>query len=315
MDRTTFVVSLWAALILCSCTKVTSVHLIDNPTNRDITITIDGVTSVIPALSYSKQLFEAGIHQLIYNGDSVYFVVLPTEKSGLINPTLSTYYIGVTLIDSKDLLEEQPIGDNKIPRNLLSTQNRPLPITNKDSVLLLSELFIDPSLFDVFIDHNAFEAEKEISALARLDSTVSIKKLGRFLDIDYQIHDRALLSEKTRHQKKCSEPLVVRDYDKNYGNINGMVMPQCDVSLFICDSAKIHVTKLLSTYKKWIQMKGEDFTTTYYNALLKNKIAEMGNLCHNTYAIDPSLQYFREKVKEGLPDSRYTIFKIDKRFF
>ena len=70
-------------------------RLIDNPTDKEIKVAIDGNELAIPAKSSVKYEFEYGKHQLTYNGQLLNFLAKLTtsHNTGFINPIQFNYYM------------------------------------------------------------------------------------------------------------------------------------------------------------------------------------------------------------------------------
>lgn len=94
---------------LFSCSKPSrGTYLIDNPTNENITVSVDDAEYVVPANSGLDVEIEYGRHILKYNGQSItIFVKNSADKRVIVNPTLSNYVIYSQLYVTDDASEEE----------------------------------------------------------------------------------------------------------------------------------------------------------------------------------------------------------------
>lgn len=94
---------------LFSCSKPSKgTYLIDNPTNENITVSVDDAEYVVPANSGLDVEIEYGRHILKYNGQSItIFVKNSADKRVIVNPTLSNYVIYSQLYVTDDASEEE----------------------------------------------------------------------------------------------------------------------------------------------------------------------------------------------------------------
>jgi len=85
--------------------KINGSTLIDNPTNQNLSLTIDGESYEVPANSFLKVDLAMGIHKLdckAYNLKAADLNISPVEY-GVINPTKSKYVIYTIIYTEKDL--------------------------------------------------------------------------------------------------------------------------------------------------------------------------------------------------------------------
>lgn len=66
---------------------------LSNPTDKEITVTIDDKDYVLAANSFQDVKILPGKHNLVYNGKKTLFNVFSTNTGGIINPTLEPHYI------------------------------------------------------------------------------------------------------------------------------------------------------------------------------------------------------------------------------
>lgn len=68
-------------------------YTLDNPKNEPITVNLDGKEYQLPAVGHISVELKSGIHTIAYQGESAQFYIFKDGKGGLINPTLSNYYV------------------------------------------------------------------------------------------------------------------------------------------------------------------------------------------------------------------------------
>lgn len=82
-------------LLLTACNQSSNVpsktFWMDNPTDNAISVKIDTENYDLPANSGLDVKLSAGTHVMVYNGDSLKFLVKPNDQNMVINPTLSNY--------------------------------------------------------------------------------------------------------------------------------------------------------------------------------------------------------------------------------
>lgn len=104
-----FITTLFIVFFLatgCLRKPVEKEFFIDNPTNEEILVQIDNNKIRIKPLSYESVLLSAGKHSFSYLDQNIDFVVKPSNKEVILNPTLQPYiyytdlYIGDGQTDS-----------------------------------------------------------------------------------------------------------------------------------------------------------------------------------------------------------------------
>lgn len=114
------------AFLVASCDIFSSkaTFSIDNPTKNAISINIDGKQYDIPALSHTDIELGDGYHFAIYNGETIKFnffgnVAMTSDKikGGILNPTLSNYYVNFEFYQASSSKSE---GDGYM-KNLMNS--------------------------------------------------------------------------------------------------------------------------------------------------------------------------------------------------
>lgn len=82
-------------LLLAGCDLFESgvAYTLDNPKSQPITVNLDGKEYQLPAISHISVELKSGVHTLAYQGETAKFYIFKDGKGGLINPTLSNYYV------------------------------------------------------------------------------------------------------------------------------------------------------------------------------------------------------------------------------
>lgn len=88
--------------------KINGSTLIDNPTARPITVTIDGKEYQVPANAYVKANLSKGVHRMSCKESNLTDAALNIEpfEYGVINPTRSKYVIYSIIYTEKDLRDQ-----------------------------------------------------------------------------------------------------------------------------------------------------------------------------------------------------------------
>lgn len=66
---------------------------IDNPTNDTITVQVDNNTYTLSPRTYEKIELTKGAHTVTYQSETAHFYLYENSRGGMINPTMSPYYI------------------------------------------------------------------------------------------------------------------------------------------------------------------------------------------------------------------------------
>ena len=91
--------------ISCSSDKY---FILDNPTKKDLTVHIDGISYKLDPFSFQKLLLKAGKHTLkLSSGEELNFIIYYNNNGGVINPSLSTYYLWSIVFASDENKEKE----------------------------------------------------------------------------------------------------------------------------------------------------------------------------------------------------------------
>lgn len=93
MKKLLFLIIFICSLTLTGCGDSGTAFLIDNPLQKNITVTLDGKVHELAPKSYIEIELGNGTHTLEYAGHTARFNVIEGAKGGIINPTLSNYYV------------------------------------------------------------------------------------------------------------------------------------------------------------------------------------------------------------------------------
>lgn len=108
-----------STLLLSACGNMDEESLalfwIDNPTEREITLTIDHNTLIIPAESGKELKLPAGKHQLTFQNESRYFMVKPLSKVRKTNSQRTSYEIVLNPTQSEYAIYHLPYRDDDTP--------------------------------------------------------------------------------------------------------------------------------------------------------------------------------------------------------
>lgn len=66
---------------------------IDNPTDKTITVQVDNNTYTLSPRTYEKIELIKGTHAVTYQNETAHFYLYENSRGGMINPTMSSYYI------------------------------------------------------------------------------------------------------------------------------------------------------------------------------------------------------------------------------
>ena len=226
-------------------------RLIDNPTDKEIKIAIDGNELVIPAKSSVKYEFEYGKHQLTYNGQSLNFLAKPAivNNTGFINPTQSNYYLYRTYYTNS-----QENYESRIKAHLKTFE---VTINGEPHEIELPIKIIN----DVFIERNdrKYDSAWDYGINDKLPDEIRSKgitkkdKLYREADfIDY-------LAESEEDLKTMQFP----NQPKKYADLTKYIVPNINLDKIKCDEGREFVKQHLADWNNLSVLKGDDLTKLY----------------------------------------------------
>lgn len=245
------------SITLCSCFNgpTSEVRPIDNPTNNEIKLVIDGKEIAIPANTRINHTFEYGKHNIAYNNESFEIVVKPVKFNGhgFINPTQSNYILHTfiyatdnTSDETYDKLYEKTL--NKIEVNLNGQQVEvELPIK------VVNDFFIEDqdNRWDYFIDENMPD-----------EVTENINK-----NQSYQVHKVKMYREKEYlkflKDDGYEDEISFLNKPKKLSEINQYVFPKLDLESIRCDEGKKYLLDTLDKWQQLFTLTGSDFASKY----------------------------------------------------
>ena len=245
------------SITLCSCFNgpTSEVRPIDNPTNNEIKLVIDGKEIAIPPNTRINHTFEYGKHNIAYNNESFEIVVKPVKFNGhgFINPTQSNYILHTfiyatdnTSDETYDKLYEKTL--NKIEVNLNGQQVEvELPIK------VVNDFFIEDrdNRWDYFIDENMPD-----------EVTENINK-----NQSYQVHKVKMYREKEYlkflKDDGYEDEISFLNKPKKLSEINQYVFPKLDLESIRCDEGKKYLLDTLDKWQQLFTLTGSDFASKY----------------------------------------------------
>lgn len=105
----------------CDGSPKTTLFFLDNPLQESIEVTLDGKVYVIAPTSSVEVSLAGGLHEVSYQGATARFNVVPGGNGGIINPTLSDYYVYYRAYLSSGFAADYP---SVMDSYLRSRQNR-----------------------------------------------------------------------------------------------------------------------------------------------------------------------------------------------
>lgn len=144
-------------LLLAGCDLFESgvAYTVDNPKDQPITVSIDDKEYQLPATSHISVELKSGIHSISYQGETVKFFLFENSRGGIINPTLSNYYVNYIFYTA---LNESAANDRLAEQSLSSYKNTDSILGNqfsgyffKDNRVVIEKLW-DKRGWDVELD-------------------------------------------------------------------------------------------------------------------------------------------------------------------
>lgn len=238
-------------------------RMIDNPTDKEITVTIDSNSLTIPAKSSINHEFTYGKHSLSYDGDSVEFFVKPNGTDGFINPTQSNYLIyKVFYVDDNDKrineqtleqLDKQTLSKTKVIVNgQLVNVNVPFAVVNG--------LFIENG--NVRWDYFVGEPFPEEVSLGRDYYQVLKSKLFREDEFFHYIE--------SEDADMVGAEFKLPNNKIKFSEMPKIVMPEVDVDRVVCTEGKTEIKEIIAAWNKLPQLSGKEFASLYNDVSKKS---------------------------------------------
>lgn len=322
MKRIIYVFIFFISLFLCSCESGTTEHWIDNPTDKEIVVNIDGEDIRIAGKSGVYYDFFYGKHTLKYNGESVNFIVKPSKinlsanNRAIVNPTMSNYvvYTNIYMNRGDERAEDWYIEwlENNIARETKVIIN--------DSIQELKLPF--------FVDNNLFlEYELDYGINEEFPNAVTFKspmitRRNRSLESDknyqagqFQTTKRKLYREDDfiAFVNKEDESLNLRllPSELTYSTIVPLTMPNIDYDKVTCEEGREFLKKYIAEIEQWLNMKDDEFVDLYYDEFSKRrKLQEMRPKCLQAHPNDFSFNEASNQVSDVLSSIVLNTFSV-----
>ena len=255
-------------------------RLIDNPTDKEIKVSIDGNELVIPAKSSVKHTFEYGKHQLTYNGQSINFLAKPATSSntGFINPTQSNYYMLQTYYT-----KSQTDYDKRIKDDLKIFQ---VTINGKPEQMELPVKIIN----DIFIEKNyaKYENAWDYGINDKLPDEIRSRKTKKKDKLFREAEFIEYLAQSDEEFKTLQFP----NQSKKYADLTQYVVPNINLADIKCDEGREFVKQHLADWNNLFTLKGEEFTKLH-NQIISTDTYKKRNNSDNkcTEENDPNHTY------------------------
>ena len=175
--------------VICSDTDNKHIFYLDNPTSKNIEITLDGKLYKLKSKTYEVLNLKTGEHVAeLSDGTKVYFKIFANSRGGIINPSGASY----TIDDSIRYQSERVSVDWSEPKNIvLST---------------VDDFIIDKNYiaweYDIFEEVTDESMPKKLSPEVDFYVFTKIYSPSEFKDIDYDIE-----------KPKANLPKIDSDYN------------------------------------------------------------------------------------------------------
>ncbi|MCO6551934.1 MAG: hypothetical protein J6563_03020 [Gilliamella sp.] len=311
MKKIKYSLLLACSLTLVGCFEPSSIERwIDNPTNNEIKVTIDGNELTIPAKSGINYTFKYGKHTLSYNNEDFNFVAKPAQyfsESGFINPTQSNYFIHTLIYSESDL------GEGEYEEML-----------KKDKEFNNIEVIIDGD-------------EMEVELPLKLINDVFIEKIDNYWNYSYDEPFPETVTQKSDKSQPHYERLrkIYRESDfidflkeninwkevsfhyrpKKFSEIEQYVIPDIDLNSIKCKEGRQYLEGLLNDWNHLLTLKGSDFTKPYNELVSEDAIDKdykTESLC--TKENDPEQTYSKalRQFTDAIQNTRNANFYVIK---
>lgn len=267
-----------------SSTSVDAIsRLIDNPTDKEIKISIDGNELVIPAKSSVNHTFEYGKHQLTYNGQSLNFIVKPTSSynDGFINPTQSNYYMYEAYYSTKGQTRK-----NEMIKNVKTFQ---VTINGEPWDIELPVKIIN----DVFIEryYGKYGVAWSYGINDKLPDQINVEK-STSAPIRYKLFREADFIEYLAKTDEELKTLQFPNQPKKYSDLTKHIVPNINIADIKCDEGREFVKQHLADWNNLFTLKGEEFTKLHNQIISTDTYKKRNNTDNKcTEENDPNYTY------------------------
>ncbi|MCX8669684.1 hypothetical protein J3U22_02200 [Gilliamella sp. B2865] len=304
-------------VMLCSCSDEPKsvVRMIDNPTDNEIVVAIDGKELAIPANSNTTYTFEYGKHNLAYNNESLDFIVKPARfpNDGFINPTQSNYmfhtYIYATENTSDedyDKLYEKSLRKVSIIINGVEEEVE-LPVK------VINDVFIEreDNTWDYSINQ---EAPNELPKKFKTKKDIQLPRIKVYREKDYITLLKNEFFESNEDPETGFE-VSFPNKPVKFAEIEQYVFPKINLGGIECDAGKKYLADTLDNWKQLFTLNGDDFASKYKKLGGEegiNSLRKSDELCPKE--IDPNMTYYQaygpfEKFLNFTQDTNIYIIK------
>ncbi|WP_010254863.1 hypothetical protein [Myroides injenensis] len=266
----------------CVRKPVEKEFFIDNPTNEEIAIQIDNNRIVVNPLSYESVLLSAGKHSFTYLDQNIEFVVKPSDKEVVLNPTLQPYIYYTDLYIGDGHTESDR---NRFKEKYYST----VKTFDGDSVvvpfkIIDNQLFIEQSNFNWSLrPWNAWA--KEISADPKETGVlhgVPVCKLFRLNDFYTEIGE--MDTEELKY-------IIGHLPKKKLSEIEAYTLCNEQFS-FDCESADSVLKEIKDDFKSLVDMSDQEYHSIH-DKLFKKDIRKLYFTDKDCYNVNDSV-FFKE---------------------
>ncbi|TSJ91925.1 hypothetical protein FPQ14_01260 [Gilliamella apicola] len=284
-------------------------RLIDNPTDKEIKVAIDGNELAIPAKSGVEYEFEYGKHNIAYNNESFEIVVKPVKFNGhgFINPTQSNYMLHTFIYATENTSDET--YDKLYEESL----NKVEVILNGEQVEVELPVKV---VNDFFIEDKDNNWDYSIGQKIPKKVTENINNNQSYqLDIIKIYRESAYLKFLKKDWLEKDDEISFLNKPKKLSEINQYVFPKLDLESIRCDEGKKYLLDTLDKWQQLFTLTGSDFASKYeglggydgMHALLDSK-----KLCPEDK--DPEQTYFKaiRPLDDALTNGRDMYFFIIK---
>ena len=254
-----------------STTGNSIIRLIDNPTDKEIKVAIDGNELVIPAKSSVNHTFEYyGKHQLTYNGQSLNFIVKPTKSynDGFINPTQSNYYMYQAYYSTKGQTRK-----NEMIKNVKTFQ---VTINGEPWDIELPVKIIN----DVFIEryYGKYGVAWSYGINDKLPEQISFEKSTSSAPIRYKLFREADFIEYLAKTDEELKTLQFPNQPKKYADLTKHIVPNINIADIKCDEGREFVKQHLADWNNLFTLKGDEFTKLHSQIISSDTYKKSSNI-------------------------------------
>lgn len=292
---------------LNSCSQSSVIHWIENPTDQDITVALDGVNIAVPAKSGIDHEFEYGRHTMTYDGNSVNFIVKPSKMKCFVNPTQSNYIFYKNMYINED--DERATEEYKTWLQKQITSQTEIIVN--DSLVSLSLPF--QIVNDLFIEKTKYNwdyhLDESIPANVTLQNAV-VTRRNRALanDPNYQAGKFQTVKSKIFREEDFLAYLKESGVEANisfpqnkipFNELPKVKMAEINLDSIACPPGRQALESALEHWDKWLTLKGADFEKEYEDYISVTRQKELKpsleNECYREYGGDYSYKQAASK--------------------